>query len=76
MFDLTDVSHLGVTAALAVENAAAEALEKGRQVYVVVGANGTTRKRLESLGLYAKLPADHLEISRHEAPERAGASLV
>ncbi|QPN66006.1 SulP family inorganic anion transporter [Synechococcus sp. CBW1006] len=75
VFDLTEVSHLGVTAALAVENAVEEALEKGRQVFVV-GANGTTRKRLERLGLYAKLPADHLEISRHEALERAVAGLV
>jgi SulP family sulfate permease len=70
VFDLTEVSHLGVTAALAVENAVEEAIEKGRQVYVV-GATGTTRQRLEKLGLFAKLPADHASLSRSSALQRA-----
>jgi SulP family sulfate permease len=74
VFDLTEVSHLGVTAALAVENAVEEAIEKGRQVFVV-GASGTTQRRLEKLGLYRKLAEDHTNLSRREALQQAVASL-
>ncbi len=75
IFDLSEVSHLGVTAALAVENAVEEAIEKGRQVFVV-GATGTTQRRLEKLGLYSKLPAERINISRRDALEQAVASLA
>jgi sulfate permease, SulP family len=75
IFDLSEVSHLGVTAALAVENAVEEAVEKGRSVYVV-GACDVTRRRLAQLKLFELLPADHTEISRREALERAVASLA
>ena len=75
MFDLTEVSHLGVTAALAVELAVEEAIEKGRQVFVV-GASGTTRQRLEKLGLYAKLPLERTTLSRHDALQQAVAGLA
>ncbi len=74
VFDLSEVSHLGVTAALALENAVEEAVEKGRNVFVV-GATDRTRRRLEQLKMYELLPPDHTEISRHEALERAVAAL-
>ena len=57
---------LGLTAALAIENAVEEAIEAGRNVYVV-GARGTTRERLDQLKLYEQLPPDHTELSRHQA---------
>ncbi|MCP9841241.1 SulP family inorganic anion transporter [Synechococcus sp. J7-Johnson] len=66
VFDLSEVSHLGVTASLALENAVKEALEKQRNVYVV-GAEGTTLQRLKSLKVYGLLPPDHVELSRAEA---------
>jgi len=75
IFDLSEVSHLGVTAALAVENAVEEAIEKGRQVFVV-GAADTTQRRLEKLGLFKKLPAERTSISRHEALQQAVAALA
>ncbi|QVL54589.1 MAG: SulP family inorganic anion transporter [Cyanobium sp. M30B3] len=75
IFDLSEVSHLGVTAALAVENAVEEAIEKGRQVFVV-GAADTTQRRLEKLGLFKKLPAERTSISRHDALQQAVASLA
>jgi SulP family sulfate permease len=75
IFDLSEVSHLGVTAALAVENAVEEAIEKGRQVFVV-GAADTTRRRLEKLGLFKKLPAERTSLSRHEALQQAVAALA
>ncbi|WP_094559951.1 SulP family inorganic anion transporter [Synechococcus sp. 8F6] len=74
IFDLGEVSHLGVTAALALENAVEEAVEKGRSVYVV-GACDVTRRRLEKLKMFELLPADHTEISRREALERAVSAL-
>ncbi len=74
VFDLSEVSHLGVTAALALENAVEEAVEKGRNVFVVGATNGT-RRRLEKLRMYELLPPDHTEISRREALERAVAAL-
>jgi SulP family sulfate permease len=66
VFDLSEVSHMGVTASLALENAVKEALEKQRNVYVV-GAEGSTLKRLKSLKVYGLLPPDHVELSRAEA---------
>jgi len=75
VFDLSKVSHLGVTAALAVENAVEEAIEVGRQVFVV-GASGTTRRRLEKLGLFSKLPAERTEIDRREALRTAVAGMA
>ncbi len=75
IFDLNEVSHLGVTAALALENAVEEAVEKGRDVYVV-GASESTRRRLEKLNLFQHLPADHTDISRKEALQKAVAALA
>lgn len=75
IFDLSEVSHLGVTAALAVENAVEEAIEKGRQVFVV-GAAGTTQRRLEKLGLYRKLPTERINLSRRDALAQAVAGLA
>ena len=75
VFDLSKVSHLGVTAALAVENAVEEAIEVGRQVFVV-GASGTTRRRLEKLGLFSKRPAERTEIDRREALRTAVAGMA
>ena len=74
VFDLTEVSHLGVTAALAVENAVEEAVEKGREVFVV-GATGTTQRRLEKLGLYKKLTPDRTNLSRRDALQRSVAAI-
>lgn len=75
VFDLTEVSHLGVTAALAVENAVEEAIEKGREVFVV-GATGTTKRRLEKLGLYKKLPPERTGLDRRLALQQAVAAVV
>jgi SulP family sulfate permease len=74
IFDLSEVSHLGVTAALAVENAVEEAIEKGRQVFVV-GAADTTQRRLEKLGLFQKLPRECTSVSRLEALQQAVSGL-
>jgi len=66
VFDLGDVPHMGVTASLTLENAVEEAVEKGRQVYLV-GAAGQTRRRLEKLGLFDLVPSQNLMMSRTDA---------
>lgn len=74
VFDVTDVPHMGVTAALALENAIQEAIEKGRQVFVV-GATGQTLRRLEKLGITELVPAHHFYTDRAEALRIAVTSL-
>ncbi len=75
IFDLSEVFHLGISAALAIENAVEEAIEAGRNVYVV-GAQGTTRKRLEEFRLFEKLPEDHTDLTRHQALTHAVGALI
>lgn len=55
VFDLSEVSHLGVTAAIALENAVKEAIEVDREVFLV-GATGSTEKRLRKMKLMERLP--------------------
>lgn len=70
IFDLSDVSHMGVTVSLAIENMIQDALDMGCQVYVV-GANKKIQNRLESMGLAALLPSNHWLIDRKDALQRA-----
>ncbi|MEB3159696.1 MAG: SulP family inorganic anion transporter [Synechococcus sp.] len=74
VFDLHEVSHLGVTASLALENAIKEAVEVGRKVHLVL-LPGATRRRLEKLKLLDLIPEDCITTDRCEALRRAVASL-
>ena len=75
VFDLSEVSHLGVTAAIALENAVKEAMEVGRQVFMV-GATGSTESRLRKLKLLNRLPSDHITSDRLQALTLAVGSLT
>ena len=75
VFDLSEVSHLGVTAAIALENAVKEAMEVGRQVFMV-GATGSTENRLRKLKLLDRLPARHITSDRLQALQLAVAELT
>ena len=66
VFDLSEVSHLGVTAAIALENAVKEAIEESRQV-LLVGATGSTEKRLQKLKLLDRLAQSHITGDRLDA---------
>ncbi|GAB4543490.1 MAG: SulP family inorganic anion transporter [Pleurocapsa sp.] len=55
VLDLSEVPILGVTSALALENAITEAVEKDRQVFIV-GASGQAEKRLRKMGVMAQIP--------------------
>ena len=74
VFDLHEVSHLGVTASLALENAIKEAIEAGRGVHLVL-LPGATRKRLEKLKLLDLLPEHCITTDRCEALRSAVAGL-
>ena len=66
VFDLAEVSHLGVTAAIALENAVKEAMEVGRDVFMV-GVSGSTENRLHKLKLLERLPAQNITSDRLSA---------
>jgi len=66
VFDLSEVSHLGVTAAIALENAVKEAMEVGRNVFMV-GVSGSTENRLRKLKLLERLPAQNITSDRLSA---------
>lgn len=70
VLDLSEVPILGVTSALALENAITEAIEKGRQVYLV-GVGGQTEKRLRKLGVMEKVPTQNLIGDRTTALRQA-----
>ncbi|MEO0539052.1 MAG: SulP family inorganic anion transporter [Cyanobacteria bacterium P01_A01_bin.123] len=70
ILDLSDVPHVGVTSSLAIENAINEAIEKDRQVFIV-GATGQIKRRLERMGMFDRISADHLLIDRTEALRQA-----
>lgn len=70
VFDLTEVPILGVTSALAIENAIEEAVENGRQVFLV-GLTGQAEKRLRKLGVMEQVPAAHLNSDRTQALKQA-----
>lgn len=66
IIDLQAVPYLGVTAALALDNAIKDAHEADRQVFLV-GARDKTLSRLEKLGALRSVPPDHLVETRTEA---------
>lgn len=57
--DLSELPGLGVTSALAIEDAIEEAIDEGREV-MVIGANQKVKSRLETLGIATIIPDDRL----------------
>jgi SulP family sulfate permease len=68
--DLSDVPYLDETAALALETAIKDSLEKGYQVFIS-GAVGKVKHLLESLGILKLIPPDNLFIERIDALKHA-----
>jgi len=68
--DLTEVPHLGVTAALAVESIIREAAGQGCRVYLA-GLNPQTTKRIGSLDIGDLVPAENWIARRVDALKRA-----
>ena len=70
VLDLSDVPILGVTSALALENAIEEAVEKDRQVFIV-GASGQAEKRLRKMGVTAQISDRNIVRDRVNALRQA-----
>jgi SulP family sulfate permease len=70
VMDLTDVPLLGVTASLAIENAIRDAHDKGLQIYLV-GTSEKIKTRLQKLGLFDLITAEHIMGDRTEALRHA-----
>jgi SulP family sulfate permease len=68
--DLSEVPMMGVTSSLALENAIKEAIDEGRQVFIV-GASAKIQKRLEKFGIPQMLPSDHVLMDRQQALQKA-----
>jgi SulP family sulfate permease len=74
ILDLHDVPILGVTAALALENAIQDASENDRPVFVA-GASGQAMRRLEKLGIHRFVPDERIVDTRTKALQGALAML-
>ncbi|MGV2830031.1 bicarbonate transporter BicA [Myxosarcina sp. GI1(2024)] len=70
VLDLSEVPILGVTSSLALENAITEAVEKGRQVFIV-GASGQAEKRLRKIGVMTQIPSRNIVRDRITALRQA-----
>jgi SulP family sulfate permease len=67
--DITDVNHLGVSAALSLEASILDMFRAGRSVYIVAG-NRQPLQRLGKLGLLKKIPEENIVDKRIVALER------
>jgi len=68
--DIRDVDHLGVSAALAIEEAILDMINAGRSVYLVA-ASGQPRQRLENMGILQRLPKQNVVEDRLAALEHS-----
>ncbi len=67
--DITDVNHLGVSAALSLEESILDMIRAGRSVYIVA-RNGQPLQRLDKLGLLGKIPEENIVDKRIVALKR------
>lgn len=72
--DISDVPLVDATVSLAIENALKDALDAGKEVFIVRPAQETSRF-LEGVGLFDMVPAHHVCSSRVEALRLAGEAI-
>ncbi len=70
VLNMSEIPILGVTSALVLENAITEALEKGRQVFLV-GLQSQAEKRLRKLDVMVKIPSINIIGDRTTALKQA-----
>ncbi len=68
IIDIVDVTHLGVSAALSLEESILDMIRAERFVYIVAG-EGQPLQRLDKLGLLQKIPSEHIVTKRIDALE-------
>jgi len=66
--DMTDVNHLGVSAALSLEESVVDMVRAGRSVYIVA-QDGQPLQRLEKMGLLNGIPEQNVVTEREMALE-------
>jgi len=66
--DIADVNHLGVSAALSLEESIADMVNAGRSVYIVA-RDGQPLQRLEKMGLLSNIPQQNIVTEREMALE-------
>jgi len=66
ILDVSDVSFLGVTSSLAIENVINDAIQHHRQV-IIAGATGKIKDRLQRLKIADEIPSKHFVTDRLEA---------
>jgi len=66
--DITDVEHLGVSAALALEESILEMINSGHSVYIVT-TKEQALERLSNLGVLEKIPEENIVVGREVALE-------
>lgn len=66
--DLSDVVHLDVSAALAIEKTVVDMMNAGRSGYMVT-VHGQPRQRLENMGILQRMPKLHVVEDRLAAIE-------
>ena len=67
--DITDVKHLGVSAALALEESILEMINDGRSVYIVT-TKDQALQRLGKLDVLKKIPEENIVVNRLDVLER------
>ena len=67
VIDLKDVPHLGVSSALTLEEAILDMVNAGRSVYVVGTKDQQPIKRLSTMGVLQKVPAENITDRRAKA---------
>lgn len=70
--DITDVKHLGVSAALALEESILEMINAGRSVYIVT-TKEQALQRLGKLDVLKQIPEENIIVGRQAALERISA---
>jgi SulP family sulfate permease len=68
IIDITDVTHLGVSAALSLEESILDMIRAGRFVYIVA-SDGQPLQRLNDMGLLQKIPGENIVAKRIDAFE-------
>jgi len=69
--DLTEVDHIGVSSALALEESMLDMIRANKGVFVVGNTDGQPFKRLKQMGIIDRMPAENVVATRTRALEQA-----
>jgi len=69
--DLTEVDHIGVSSALALEESMLDMIRANKGVFVVGNTDGQPFKRLKQMGIIDRIPTENVVATRTRALEQA-----